>query len=99
MRRVDVVRFCSSLRWSLLFAVSRRWLSFTASSREPKKDHRSPAIGLRDGLIESAFGPPDLRSDSSTTYYCTSCIAGDDPVEFVVEDSRIRRIRFNFYVD
>src|SRR5690606_23931130 len=60
---------------------------------------RYPAIGVSGAAVEEAFGPPDERSDSTLTYLCTSCMAGDDPVEIVVHDGRVRRVRFGYYVD
>ena len=60
---------------------------------------RYPVIGREMTEIEAAFGPPDASFDSSATYLCTTCQAGDDPVELVVEDGEVRRVRFNYYVD
>lgn len=60
---------------------------------------RYPVIGADAQTIDRAFGRPDEASDSSLTYYCTSCQAGNDPVQLVVEDGEVRRVRFNFYVD
>ena len=60
---------------------------------------RYPVIGREMTAIEAAFGPPDASSDSSATYLCTTCQAGDDPVELVVEEGEVRRVRFNYYVD
>jgi hypothetical protein len=60
---------------------------------------RYPAIGIGRDAIEEAFGAPDEASDSSATYNCTSCIAGDDPVRFIFSDDRVRLIQFSYYVD
>lgn len=60
---------------------------------------RYPAIGLDQQAIEQAFGPPDEASGSTLTYHCTSCVAGDNPVELMFEDDELRRVRFNYYVD
>jgi len=63
-------------------------------------DHlRYPLLGLTRDAIDGAFGAPDEASDSSLTYYCTSCIAGDDPVEIVFVNGEARRVRFSYYVD
>lgn len=56
-------------------------------------------LGLEVDAIESAFGPPDERSDSAVIYRCTTCQAGDDPVELLLERDIVQRVRFNFYVD
>ena len=71
------------------------------SSVEVRSDRhlRYPAIGVTASTVESAFGPPDLRTDSSLTYRCTTCVAGDDPVELLVRNGRVQRLRFNYYVD
>lgn len=58
-----------------------------------------PVIGLDVATIDGVFGRPDEVSDSSLTYYCTTCVAGDNPVELVIVDGRVRRVRFNYYVD
>jgi hypothetical protein len=60
---------------------------------------RYPAIGIGRDAIEEAFGTPDEASDSSATYICTSCIAGDDPVRFIFSDDRVRLVQFSYYVD
>jgi hypothetical protein len=60
---------------------------------------RYPVIGSDLATVEGAFGPPDAVSDSSVTYRCTTCQAGDDPVELALVDGEVRRVRFNYYVD
>ena len=60
---------------------------------------RYAVIGLSVTRIDAAFGPPDEASDTSLTYYCTSCVAGDDPVELIVDQGQVQRVRFNYYVD
>ncbi len=60
---------------------------------------RYPVIGSTAAEVDAAFGRPDASSDSSLTYDCTSCEAGDDPVELIVVDGEVRRVRFNYYVD
>jgi hypothetical protein len=60
---------------------------------------RYPVIGMRVEAIDRAFGQPDEASDSSLTYYCQTCEAGDDPVQLVIVDGTVRRVRFNYYVD
>lgn len=60
---------------------------------------RYPVLGLGVAAIDAAFGAPDEASDSSLTYYCTTCEAGDDPVELVFVGGELRRVRFNYYVD
>lgn len=56
-------------------------------------------IGAEGVQIEREFGPPDRRNDDGIGYDCRTCIAGNDPVEFVLTDGRVRAVRFNFYVD
>jgi hypothetical protein len=58
-----------------------------------------PMIGTTTAAVVEAFGPPDERSDTSLTYLCTSCVAGDDPVRLFTEDGRVTRVGFEFYVD
>lgn len=60
---------------------------------------RYPVMGADVATLDEAFGRPDEASDSSLTYYCTTCEAGNDPVEVIVPDGRVRRVRFNYYVD
>jgi hypothetical protein len=61
---------------------------------------RYPVIGTPVERIVESFGPPDERSDSAVTYYCTSCVAGNDPVRLFVGDrGEVHRVRFEFYVD
>ena len=60
---------------------------------------RHAVIGQTPGAIESAFGPPDQRTDTTFTYLCTTCVAADNPVELVIRDGRVQRVRFNYYVD
>lgn len=60
---------------------------------------RFPILGLSVDRIDSAFGRPDEASDSSLVYYCTTCEAGNDPVEIVFVGGEARRVRFNYYVD
>jgi hypothetical protein len=60
---------------------------------------RYPVIGLDVARIDAAFGRPDEASDSSLTYSCTSCVAGDDPVQLLFAEGKVRRVRFNYYVD
>lgn len=60
---------------------------------------RYPILGLEVEALQIAFGPPDQSSDSSVVYRCISCVAGDDPVEFLLEGDTVRRVRFHFYVD
>lgn len=60
---------------------------------------RYPVLGLTVAAIDEAFGRPDEATDSSLTYYCTTCEAGDDPVQLVFLDGELRRVRFGYYVD
>lgn len=60
---------------------------------------RYPVMGADVATLDSAFGPPDEASDSSLTYYCTTCEAGNGPVEIIVREGQVRRVRFNYYVD
>lgn len=60
---------------------------------------RYPVLGLDTAALQEAFGPPDERTDSALIYRCTSCVAGDDPVEFLIQQGAIERVRFHFYVD
>lgn len=60
---------------------------------------RHPVIGMDAAAMLAAFGPPDERTDSTLTYRCTTCIAGDDPVIFTLESGEVRRVRFGYYVD
>lgn len=60
---------------------------------------RYPVIGADVVTLDAAFGRPDEASDSSLTYHCTTCEAGNDPVEIIVLDGQVRRVRFNYYVD
>lgn len=58
-----------------------------------------PVIGVAEGAIETAFGPPDEESGDTLTYLCTNCIAADDPVHLFLERGRVEGVRFNYYVD
>lgn len=60
---------------------------------------RYPALGATENAVTAAFGTPDERTDSSLTYHCTTCVAGDNPVVLFLQDGRVHRVQFNFYVD
>jgi hypothetical protein len=60
---------------------------------------RYPIIGAPGATVEAAFGPPDERTDSTLTYRCTTCIAGDDPVLLFLQNRDVDRVRFSYYVD
>lgn len=61
---------------------------------------RTPVIGVTATDVAKAYGSPDWSSDSSITYNCVgSCIAVEDPVEFIFAGSRVRRVRLSYYVD
>lgn len=61
---------------------------------------RTPVIGMVADEVERRYGRPEWRSDSSITYSCVgSCIAVEDPVEFIFADGRVRRVRLSYYVD
>src|SRR5690606_36533269 len=60
---------------------------------------RYPLVGISAEEAEAALGPPDERSDSTLTYRCTTCVAGDDPVVITLANGGVERIRFSYYVD
>lgn len=60
---------------------------------------RYPVLGRSVTDVDAAFGRPDEASDSSLTYYCTTCEAGHDPVELIFHELAVRSVRFSFYVD
>lgn len=58
-----------------------------------------PLIGASFAELERQIGAPEQRSDSLAIYRCRACVAGDDPVELIIGEDLIRRVRFNYYVD
>lgn len=59
---------------------------------------RPPGIGTRADSLIAWWGAPVSRSDSTLEYDCATCEV-PHPATFVLEDGRVRSIRFDLYVD
>ena len=60
---------------------------------------RWPVIGASAAAVERELGPADVRAPERLVYHCRTCVAGDDPVELLLDGDAIVAIRFNYYVD
>lgn len=56
-------------------------------------------IGTTEEEVREALGVPEAAAGDSLTYLCRTCPGAEEPVTFVLEDGRVVRIRFDYYVD
>jgi hypothetical protein len=63
---------------------------------------RYPAVGIgaTHQQLQGALGLPDEVPDSVYVYTChTDCMGAEEPVRFFLQNGRVQRIRFSYYVD
>lgn len=60
--------------------------------------HARPGIGTPADSVRAWFGAPARATDAELEYECAACEVAQ-PVTFEIDDGRVRRIRFDYYVD
>ena len=60
---------------------------------------RYPLIGATRERVEEAFGAPEHAVGDRLTFACRTCVGADEPFEVLLEEGRVRSVRFPYYVD
>ena len=60
---------------------------------------RFPLIGAARQRVEEAFGAPEHAEGGRLTFACRTCVGAEEPFEVLLEEGRVRSVRFPYYVD